>query len=74
MGIPYLQAILLMALFMLVYIHIAGYRGVIWSDAIQSIVLFGVLAGVVLYVMFVLDSTTIAQEAVETTPGPFVFD
>ena len=68
-GIPYLQAIFLMAVFMLVYIHIAGYRGVIWSDAIQSIVLFGVLAGVVLYVMLVLDSTSIAQEAVEATPG-----
>ena len=67
-GIPYLQAILLMAVFMLVYIHIAGYRGVIWSDAIQSIVLFSVLAGVVLYVMFVLDSTAIAQDAVEATP------
>ena len=68
-GIPYLQAILLMAIFMLVYIHIAGYRGVIWSDAIQSIVLFGVLAGVVFYVMIVLDSSTIAQEAVVATPG-----
>ena len=68
-GIPYLQAILLMAIFMVVYIHIAGYRGVIWSDAIQSIVLFGVLAGVVLYVMFVLDSTAIAQDAMEATPG-----
>lgn len=70
-GIPYLQAVLAMAGFMILYIHIAGYRGVIWSDAIQSIVLFSVLAGVVLYVLFVLDSTTIAQNASESLPGLF---
>lgn len=71
LGIPYLQAILVMAVFMVVYIHIAGYRGVVWSDAIQSIVLFAVLAGVVLYVMVVLDSEAMAQAATEVTPGLF---
>ncbi|WP_340099139.1 sodium:solute symporter family protein [Salinibaculum salinum] len=68
-GIPYVQAILVMAVFMIVYIHIAGYRGVVWSDTVQSTVLFAVLGGVTLYVMFVLDSTAIARQAIETTPG-----
>lgn len=71
LGIPYVPAILIMAVFMIVYIHIAGYRGVIWSDSVQSAVLFGVLAGVVLYVLFVLDSTAIATAAVAETPGLF---
>jgi len=71
LGIRYLDAILLMAVFMAVYIHIAGYRGVVWSDAIQSTVLFSVLAGVTVYVMFGLDSETIASEAAAATPGLF---
>ena len=70
-GIPYLPAILAMAVFMVVYIHIAGYRGVIWSDTVQSAVLFSVLAGVVLYVMFVADASAIAESAIEETPGLF---
>lgn len=70
-GIPYLQAILAMAVFMIVYIHIAGYRGVIWSDTLQSAVLFGVLAGVVLYVTIALDSTAIAHSATEEVPELF---
>lgn len=71
LDIPYLPAVLLMAVFMLVYIHIAGYRGVIWSDAVQSAVLFGVLAAVVGYVMFFLDGTAIAEDAVAETEGLF---
>lgn len=68
-GIPYVQAILLMAGFMILYIHIAGYRGVVWSDAIQSTVLFAVLGGVAAYVMVGLDSDAIAREAMAATPG-----
>ena len=70
-GIPYVQAILVMAAFMIAYIHIAGYRGVVWSDAIQATVLFAVLGGVVLYVMFGLDVDAIASEAAAATPGLF---
>jgi len=66
--IPYVQAVLAMAAFMLVYIHIAGYRGVIWSDTVQSAVLFGVLGGVVLYVVFVVDSSALAEDALAETP------
>lgn len=71
LGIPYEAAVLLMAAFMLVYIHVAGYRGVIWSDAIQSTVLLGVLGGVVAYVMVSLDSTAIAADARAETDGLF---
>jgi SSS family solute:Na+ symporter len=71
LDIPYRPAVLLMAGFMLVYIHIAGYRGVIWSDAVQSTVLFVVLAAVVGYVVFSLDSTAIAQDATAETEGLF---
>jgi SSS family solute:Na+ symporter len=71
LDIPFRLAVLLMAGFMLVYIHIAGYRGVIWSDAVQSTVLFGVLAAVVGYVVFSLDSTDIARDAVTETEGLF---
>ena len=69
LDIPYELAIVLMAAFMLVYIHIAGYRGVIWSDTLQSIVLFGTLAGVVAYVMFWLDPNALAVDAAEVTEG-----
>jgi SSS family solute:Na+ symporter len=71
LDIPYEPAVVLMAAFMLVYIHIAGYRGVIWSDAVQSTVLFAVLAAVVGYVVFSLDSTAIAQDAAAETGGLF---
>lgn len=67
LGIPYEWAIVLMAAFMLVYIHIAGYRGVIWSDTIQSVVLFAALGGVTAYVMFVRDGSAVAAEAQEVT-------
>lgn len=63
LGIPYGTAIVLMAAFMLVYIHIAGYRGVIWSDTVQSVVLFAALGGVVGWVMFVRGGDEVAGEA-----------
>ena len=66
LGIPYIQAVLAMAVFMVLYLHLAGYRGVVWSDAIQSTMLFGVLAGVFLYVLLFLDSGAIAAEAAAT--------
>lgn len=70
-GIPFIYALIAMGIFMIIYIHIAGYRGVIWSDAVQAIVLFGVLAGVFLYVIVVMDSTSIAHEAMSVTPEIF---
>lgn len=69
LDIPYELAITLMAIFMLVYIHIAGYRGVVWSDTLQSIVLFGALGGVVAYVLVARDADTIAMDAAEVTDG-----
>lgn len=69
LDIPYELAIVLMAAFMLVYIHIAGYRGVIWSDTLQSIVLFGTLGGIVAYVMFFMDPNAMAADAAEITEG-----
>lgn len=69
LGIPYELAIVLMAGFMLVYIHIAGYRGVIWSDTLQSVVLFGSLGSVVGYVMFFRDANAMATEAEVVTEG-----
>lgn len=69
LDIPYELAIVLMAAFMLVYIHIAGYRGVIWSDTLQAIVLFGTLGGIVAYVMFGLEPNAIATDAAAVTEG-----
>lgn len=69
MGISYPVAIVSMTAFMIVYIHIAGYRGVIWSDTLQSIILFGALGGVVAFVMFGQDANTIATEASAVSEG-----
>ena len=71
MDIPYVPAVLAIAAFMIVYIHIAGYRGVIWSDTVQASVLFVVLAAVTLYILFAFDSTAIAGDAAAETPGLF---
>ena len=71
MGIPYNLAIILMAGFMLVYIHIAGYRGVVWSDTIQSIVLFGALGGIVAWLLVGNQADSLAVEATEVTPEIF---
>jgi solute:Na+ symporter, SSS family len=70
-GIPYMPAVIAMAVFMVVYMHIAGYRGVIWSDAIQSAVLFVVLASVFTYVMVFLDSSAMAVDAAAEVEGLF---
>lgn len=70
-GIPYTPAVLVMAAFMIIYMHIAGYRGVIWSDAIQSAVLFIVLSAVFVYVMLFLDSGSMAQDAIAESPDIF---
>lgn len=69
MGVSYEVAILSMTAFMIVYIHIAGYRGVIWSDSLQSIVLFGALGGVVAFVMVGRDADAIAAEAAAVSDG-----
>lgn len=69
MDIPFEVAIVTMAVFMLVYIHIAGYRGVIWSDTMQSIVLFGALGGVVAYVMAFREPDAMAADATAVTEG-----
>lgn len=39
-GIPYNVGILVMAAIMAIYIHLAGFRGVVWSDALQGTVMF----------------------------------
>ena len=67
--ISYELAIVSMTAFMIFYIHIAGYRGVIWSDTLQSIVLFGALGGVVGYVMFFRDAEAIAADATAEVEG-----
>ena len=71
MDIPYVPAVLAIAAFMIVYIHIAGYRGVIWSDTVQATVLFVVLAAVTLYILLAFDSTAIAGDAAAETPALF---
>ncbi len=71
LDIPYLQAIGLMAAFMLVYMHIAGYRGVIWSDTMQAAVLFAVLGGVFAYVLLARDPSAIAADVVADSPAFF---
>lgn len=70
-GIPYSLAVIAMAVFMIVYMHIAGYRGVIWSDAIQSSVLFIVLSAVFIYVTVFLDSGAMGQSVVAEIPDFF---
>lgn len=71
LDIPFELAIALMAAFMIVYIHIAGYRGVIWSDTLQAVILFGALGGVVGWVMFGRGGTAVATDAAEVTEGIF---
>ena len=71
LGIPYWQAVLYMAGFMLVYIHIAGYRGVLWSDSIQAGVILFSLVGIFFYVLFGLDVSAIAEDALAVKPDLF---
>lgn len=73
LDIPYELAIVLMAGFMLVYIHIAGYRGVIWSDTLQAVVLFGTLGGIVAYIMATMDPNSLATGAAVETEGILSF-
>jgi SSS family transporter len=70
-GIPYPLAVLLMAVFMIVYMHLAGYRGVIWSDAMQSTILFFVLSAVFVYVLAFLGSGSMGQAVVTAVPDFF---
>ncbi|MGQ4557619.1 sodium:solute symporter family transporter [Halobellus sp. GM3] len=43
LGIPYEVSIVLIALFMAFYLHVAGMRGVVWSDTIQGVIIFASL-------------------------------
>lgn len=70
-GIPYSPAVVVMAVFMIIYMHIAGFRGVIWSDAIQSAVLFFSLTGVFIYVTFFLDAGSLGQDVARQAPEFF---
>lgn len=77
LGVPYGGAIVLIGLFMLIYIHIAGMRGVAWSDLLQGIVVLAALAGVFVLVLVTIGPETIvtrvrseASAAVFSLPGP----
>jgi SSS family solute:Na+ symporter len=77
LDVPYEVAVLLIGAFMLVYIHIAGMRGVAWSDLVQGTVMFVTLAGAFGVVLATVGGdgivsrvTTAASPAVFALPGP----
>jgi SSS family solute:Na+ symporter len=69
--IPYVWSIGAIAVFMAIYIHIAGFRGVIWSDLIQGAVLSLVLLGMFLWVNGSVGGDQIVQQATAESPDLF---
>jgi|APHM01.1.fsa_nt_gi Na+/proline symporter len=77
LNLPYRAAVLLIGTFMLIYIHIAGMRGVAWSDLIQGTVMLITLAGAFGFVLVTVGGddvvsrvTAASSGAVFTLPGP----
>ncbi|WP_254533222.1 sodium:solute symporter family protein [Natrinema gelatinilyticum] len=71
MGIDYVVAISALTAFMAVYLHIAGMRGVVWSDVVQALILFGVLVGVFVYVNVTIGGNAVATSVVAENPDIF---
>lgn len=77
LDVPYEAAVVLIGVFMLVYIHIAGMRGVAWSDLMQGVVLFATLAGAFVLVLVTVGTDGIVSDVTATgstevfgLPGP----
>lgn len=70
-GVPYPVAIGLIATLMAIYIHLAGMRGVVWSDLIQGIILFTVMFGMFLYVNATVGAGEVISRVVADNPDIF---
>jgi SSS family solute:Na+ symporter len=71
LGIPFEWAVLSIGIIMIVYLHLAGYRGIVWSDAIQGTILGLVLIGVFVYALATIGGSTLAGDALADTPDLF---
>lgn len=69
MGIPYETAIVIMVALMAIYVHFAGMRGVVWSDVIQSVVMFVAMIAVALIAIVVVGSDPLYQGVVDSSPA-----
>ena len=70
-GLPYPVAIGLIAALMAIYIHLAGMRGVVWSDLIQGLILFAVMFGMFLYVNATVGGGEVVSRVVAEHPEIF---
>lgn len=70
-GVPYPVAIGLIAALMAIYIHLAGMRGVVWSDLIQGLILFAVMLGMFLYVNATVGADEVVGRVVADHPEIF---
>lgn len=71
LGIPYPFAVAFIALFMAVYIHISGMRGVVWSDLVQGVIVFCVLAGMFAFLNISVGGDAVVDRALTENPEIF---
>lgn len=71
LGIDYVLAIGGITLFMMAYIHIAGMRGVVWSDLVQGLMLFGLLVLMFFLVNATIGGNALVQDIIAENPEIF---
>lgn len=69
--IPFVWGIVGMGTFMILYTHIAGYRGVVWSDTLQSIMIAGIIFLTFVLVLATFGGDALAEGAMDATAGIF---
>jgi SSS family solute:Na+ symporter len=71
-GIPFVWGVIGVAIIMTIYLHIAGFRGVIWSDLIQGAVLSAVLLGLFTLILYTIGPGELVTSV--QAEDPMLFD
>ena len=70
-SLDYTVAIAMVVVFMAIYVHIAGMRGVVWSDLIQGLLMFTILVGMFLFVNIAVGGREVVTRILAEHPDMF---
>jgi len=68
LDIPFEWGAIAIAIFMAVYIHIAGMRGIIWSDVVQGTVIVATLVLLMIAIWFIVGPAELLAGVQDATP------
>ncbi|EMA41084.1 sodium:solute symporter family protein [Halococcus hamelinensis] len=74
MDVPYVYAIVAMAAFMAIYIHVSGMLGVAWTDTIQGSMMFLSLIGAVVAILVIIGPGELVSGVQNVNADLFTFE